>query len=120
RRRHSMIAATDVAAYAVAALDHPDAQGQTLFIGGPEPVTWRDAVSAFEHELGREVPVRTVEPGEPVPGLPEVITPLLSALNTYDSPMDMSQLASQYGVRPTTLADFVHGFVTTSRPPDGR
>ncbi|MDQ4038844.1 MAG: hypothetical protein M3313_10980, partial [Actinomycetota bacterium] len=105
--------------YAVAALDLPEAQGQTLFLGGPEPVTWRDAVSAFERALGREVPVRMVEPGAPIPGLPEVISPLLAALDTYDSPMDMTQLASQYGVKPTTLGDFVHGFVTTTQPPGG-
>lgn len=117
-RQHSMVAARDVASYAVTAIDHPQAQGQTLFIGGAHPVTWRDVVSAFEAELGREIPVRTIEPGEPVPGLPEVITPLLAALDTYDSPMDMTQLSAQYGVRPTTLPEFVHGLVTTGRGRD--
>ena len=117
RRQHSMVAANDVAAYAVAALDHPEAQGQTLFIGGPQPVSWRAAVSAFEQELGREVPVRTAAPGEPVPGLPAVIAPMLAALDTYDSPMDTTQLSAQYAVRPTSLAEFVHGFVTTNRQP---
>ncbi len=117
RRQHSMVAANDVAAYAVAALDRPEAQDQTLFIGGPQPVSWRDAVSAFEQELGREVPVRTVAPGEPVPGLPAVVAPMLAALDTYDSPMDTTQLSAQYAVRPTSLAEFVHGFVTTNRQP---
>lgn len=116
-RRHSMVAARDVASFAVAAVDQPQAQGQTLFIGGPEPVSWRDAVSAYERELGREIQVRTIEPGEPVPGLPEVVAPLLAALDTYDSPMDMTQLTAQYGVRPTALAEFVHGFLTPSRRP---
>ncbi len=119
RREHSMVAARDVASYAVAALDHPEAQGQMLFIGGPQPVSWRDAVSAFEADVGREIPVRTVEPGVPVPGLPEVVAPVLAALDTYDSPMDMAALTSQYGVRPTTLGDFVRGFVTASREPVG-
>ena len=69
RRRHSFVAMRDVAAYAIAALDQ-EAIGQTLIIGGPEPVTWWDVVAAFNAELGREIPIRTVRPGQPVPGLP--------------------------------------------------
>lgn len=112
RRRHSMVAARDVAGYAVAAIDQPEARGQILFIGGPEPVSFRDAISAFERELGHELSVRTAQPGESVPGLPAAVLPLFAALDTYDSPLDVTQLIAQYGVRPTTLADFVHGFVT--------
>jgi len=115
RRHHSMVAARDVASYAVAALDHPEAQGQTLYIGGPQPVCWRDVVGAFEQELGRGLSVRTISPGEPVTGLPDTISPLLAALDTYDSPLEMSELSSTYGVPPTALADFVHGFVQASR-----
>lgn len=118
-RQHSMVAARDVASYAVTAIDHPEAQGRTLFIGGAHPVSWRDVISAFEAELGRDISVRTIEPGEPAPGLPDVVAPLLAALDTYDTPMDMTQLTGQYGVRPTTLAEFVHSFVTTSRQAPG-
>jgi len=114
RRQHSMVAARDVASYAVAAIERPEAHGQTLYLGGPQPVSLRDVIAAFEQELGHEVQVRTIEPGEPVPGLPEVIAPVLAALDTYDSPLDMTGLSSTYGVRPTTMADFVHGFVTNS------
>ncbi len=120
RRQHSMVAARDVASYGVAAIDRPDAQGQTLYLGGPQPVSLREVIAAFESELGHEVPVRTIEPGEPVPGLPEVIAPVLAALDTYDSPLDMTELSRTYGVRPTTLSDFVHGFVTNSRPVGAR
>ncbi len=119
RRRHSMVAARDVAAYAVAAIEHPEAQGQTLLIGGPEPVSFREAVSAFEHALGHEVPVRTVGPGESVPGVPAAVIPVFTALDTYDSPLEMTQLSAQYGVTPTTLTDFVHGVVTANRQPVG-
>jgi nucleoside-diphosphate-sugar epimerase len=59
RRRHSMVA-VDVTAYAVAALQQQQAQGQTLVIGGPQPVSWRDVVDAFARELGNDIPVRTV------------------------------------------------------------
>jgi uncharacterized protein YbjT (DUF2867 family) len=114
RRRHSFVAMRDVAAYALAVLDH-EAKGQTLLIGGPEPASWRDVIAAFNKELGREIPVHTVQPGQPVPGLPDVIAQLLAAMETYDSPIDSSNLASTYGVTPTTLTEFVRGFLESNR-----
>lgn len=115
KRQHSMVAVHDVASYAVAALDHHEADNQTLYIGGPHPISWLDVVGAFEKELGRGVPVRTVNPGDPIPGWPDIVSELAAALASYDSPMDVSELSRTYGVTPTTLADFVHRFVATSR-----
>lgn len=115
RRMHSMVAMRDAAAYAVAALDRDDADGQTLVIGGPQPVSWRDIVAAFAQALGTDVAVATVAPGQPVPGMPDFLTGLLAALETYDSPIDSSALAAAYGIRPTTLADFTHDVVTATR-----
>jgi Predicted nucleoside-diphosphate-sugar epimerases len=112
RRRHSMVAMRDVASYAVAALDHSEADGQTLPIGGPQPVTWRDVVAAFERELGRDLPVRTIAPGESIPGVPDIVSELAAALAGYDSPLDMTELSRTYGVVPTPLADVVHDFAT--------
>ena len=73
-------------------------------------------VAAFEQELGREVPVRTVPLGQPVPGLPDIAGELLTALETYDSPLDMTDLAAAYRINLTTLADFVRSFLAA----DGR
>jgi NADH dehydrogenase len=115
RRRHSLVATADVAAYAVAALADPAAVGRTLVVGGPEPLSWRDVVATFAHELGREVPVETVAPGEPVSGVPEVVQPLLAALETYDSLLDTAPLAQAYGIRPTALAEVVRGVVAGAR-----
>jgi NADH dehydrogenase len=116
RRRHSFVAMHDVAAYAVAAVKSERAKGQTLVIGGPEPLSWRDVVAAFERELGHDIPIRTVSPGEPVPGLLDFVNELLVGLETYDSPIDMNDLAETYGVRPTPLTEFVRGFVAAARP----
>lgn len=116
RRRHSFVATRDVAAYAVSALDRADAVGRTIPLGGPEPVCWLDVVAAFEHELGRPVPVRTVAPGTPIPGLPDFVAGLLAALDGYDSPLDVGALASAYGVTPTSLSDFVRLFMANRHP----
>ncbi len=115
RRRHSLIAMRDVAAYAVAALGHPEAAGRTLLLGGPEALSWRDVVAAFERQVGREVPVQTVPMGEQVPGLPGVISQLLAAFETYDSPIDMSEPADTFGVAPTSVEDFARDFLAASR-----
>lgn len=115
RRRHSMVAMNDVASYVIAAIDKgPDKE--TLRVGGPEPVSWRDVVQAFERELGRSIKVASVPLGHKVPDLPDFVSELLTALETYDSRMETASLAARYSVSPTTLAEFVHAFVTTSSP----
>ena len=110
RRRHSFVAMRDVAAYAVVAATRHESESRTLAVGGPEPVSWGDIVHAFGDELGKEVPVQMVDLGEPIPTLPEFATSLLVALETYDSPLAMTELATMYGITPTNLATFVHDF----------
>ncbi len=112
RRRHSFVAARDVAAYAVAALDHPQAIRRELVIGGPQPLSWRDVVKTFEAALGREVPTRSVPLGTSVSGLPDAVSGVLTALETYDSPLDMAETSRAFGIPPSTLDDFVRQFVT--------
>lgn len=111
RRRHSFVAARDVAAYAVAALDHSQAVGRVLVIGGPQALCWHDIVRTFEEALGRAVPTRSVPLGTSVPGLPEAASGVLTALETYDSPLDMVEQSRTFGVPPSTLGDFVREFV---------
>lgn len=43
---------------------------------------------------------------------------LLTAIDTYDSPIDMTELSAAYGVTPTTLDDFVRDFVAANTPRD--
>lgn len=76
-------------------------------IGGPEPLSWRDIVSTVEQELGRPVPLETVPVGQRLPGLPDFVTDLVTALEMYDTPLDMQQTTSTYGVDPTPLAVWV-------------
>lgn len=111
--RHSFVAARDVAAYALTALDHSRSERQTLTVAGPEAISWRDIVAAFENELGRTIPVRTVAPGKPVAGLPDFVTQLLTALDSYNSPVDMTHTSASYRIPPTPLADYVRHFLST-------
>jgi uncharacterized protein YbjT (DUF2867 family) len=107
RRRHSFISNRDVAAFAVAAVNNPQARNQYLAIGGPEALSWRDVVATYEQVLGRQLPVNWVQPGEPVPGLPDPMPMLLAAQETYDLAVPMDETAAAYGVQLTPLEAFV-------------
>ena len=119
RRRHTFVSLSDVAAFAVASVDNPDARNQHVVIGGPEALSWRDVVAMHERVLGREVPVRTVAPGEPVPGLPPTMAQLLAILETYDSPIPMEDTARAYGVQLTPLEEVVRRTTGTAVPAGG-
>ena len=113
RRRHSLVAASDVAAFAAAAVGHPLALNRRIVIGGPEAVSWRDVIATYERVLGRPVPVEWKAPGEllpnlpPVPGLAELVSGILAALETFDSPVDMTETARTFGEQLTSLEDVV-------------
>lgn len=114
--QHSFVAVRDVAAYAVAVVQHPAAHRQTVLVGGPRPLTWDDVVLAFEHQLGRRLPVRKLAAGEPAADLPDFVAQLLTALDGYDSPIDMTERNATYGIEPTDLSTFVRTFVEASTP----
>jgi len=107
RRKHSSISADDVAAFTLAAIGHSAAINQKLILGGPEPLSFRDAVAIYERVLGRPIPLRSVAPGEPVPGLPEEMAALLAGLDTFDSPLEMTSMARTLGVQLTPLEEVV-------------
>jgi uncharacterized protein YbjT (DUF2867 family) len=107
QRLHSLISVGDVAAFATAALGHPAAINQRLVLGGPEPLAWRGIVGAFGQVLGQELPVQFVAPGEPIPGLPDMVPGVLAAMETYDSPIPMDDTARVFGVEQTTLVSVV-------------
>ena len=104
-RKHSFISASDVAAFILAVIGNPAAINQKLLLGGPEPLSFRDAVAIYERVLGHQIPIRSVAPGEPVPGFPEMVTQLLAALDTYDSPVEMTKTARTFGIQLTPLEE---------------
>ncbi|MGI8828426.1 MAG: SDR family oxidoreductase [Candidatus Limnocylindria bacterium] len=107
RRQHSFVAQQDVAAFTVAALEHPAARNNTIVIGGPEPLSWRDIAGTVERELGRPVRLETIPVGQRLPGVPDFVTDLVTALEMYDTPLDMRETTSIYGVDPTSLTEWV-------------
>lgn len=107
RRRHSMIAVADVAACTTACVGNTNVLNQTIPLGGPAPVSWRDIVAACERAVGHPLEVRYLQPGEPIPGFPDVVSQLAGSLENYDSPVPMEETASALGVRLTPMEEFV-------------
>jgi NADH dehydrogenase len=109
--RHSFASMGDVVQYTVRCVNNLAAENRMIVIGGPQAVSWRDVVSAYEEALGRPVDVQFVPMGQPVPGLPDTINGLLMGTETYDSEVDMSETPAVFGVRPTSLIEFVQRHV---------
>jgi uncharacterized protein YbjT (DUF2867 family) len=120
RRRHGFVSIDDVAAFAVAAAGNPAAIDQYIPIGGPLAVSWTDVVNTCQRVLGREIPVQRVEPGETVPGLPEVVGQLMAAFETFDTEFDMTETARRYGVTLTPVQAFVQRAFGSTTGGEGR
>jgi NADH dehydrogenase len=103
QHKHSLVSMGDVAAFAAAAVDNSAARNAYLPIGGPEAVSWCDVVSICGQVVGQELPVQFVGIGEPVPGVPEAVQPLMWGMETYDSVVDMDETARTFGVELTPL-----------------
>jgi len=114
RRRHSFVTERDVAAFAVAAVREPAGQDVIIDVGGPEALTFRDVVRAYEEALGRPIEVRTIAPGEPIPGLPDIASVLAAGLEAFDSVMPMDATARRFGVELTNARAFARGRFATS------
>ncbi|MCC9078155.1 SDR family oxidoreductase [Litorilinea aerophila] len=106
-RRHAFIAMQDVAAFILAALEHPAAHHRRLVLGGPEVFSFLDAVTAVAQLLNRSIPVVHVAPGAPIPGLPEEAWSMAAWLDTFDSPVEMAETAGVLGVPLTSLEAFI-------------
>ncbi len=110
-RKHAFIAMADVAAFMLACVDNPKAANRKLVLGGPEALSFRDAAAIYGRVLGKEVEVRSVQPGEPLPNLSPGAAAMAAAFDTYDSPVDMTSLSDEFGVALTPLEGFVRQVV---------
>jgi uncharacterized protein YbjT (DUF2867 family) len=114
RRKHSFISVGDVAAFMLAAIGNPAAINQKLLLGGPQPLSFRDAVAIYERVLGHQIQIRSVAPGEPVPGFPQMVAQLLAGLDTYDSPLEMTETARTFGIQLTPLEEVARRAATSA------
>lgn len=111
-RKHSFISVSDVAAFVLAAIGNPEAINQKLVLGGPQALSFRDAVAIYERMLGHQIQINSVAPGESIPELPQTVAQLLAGLDRYDSPINMTETAATFNVQLTPLEEIVHRVIS--------
>jgi uncharacterized protein YbjT (DUF2867 family) len=107
--RHSFVAVDDVAALAVAALDHPAAINRTIPFGGPEALTLPEVAAICGRMLSRPVTVQSFPPDRPPAGLSPIIIGLLLTLGAYQPVSGTVETAREFGVRQTSVEEFMRG-----------
>jgi uncharacterized protein YbjT (DUF2867 family) len=105
--RHNFVSEADVAAFGIAAVDNPRAANQRIGIGGPASYTWTEIVDAVGAALGAPLPVNYLPLGANVPLLPPEAGSLLNGMETFETFVDMVETAPAYGVKLTTLDEFI-------------
>jgi NADH dehydrogenase len=104
---HNFISEADVAAFALAVVDNPQAVNQRLEIGGPASYTWTQIVNTASQVMGADLPVQYLPSGSEVPLLPPETSSLLNGLETFETYIDMTETAPAYGVTLTTLDEYL-------------
>jgi uncharacterized protein YbjT (DUF2867 family) len=106
-RKHSFIAARDVAAFAVASVTNELAKNRKLELGGPKAISWRDIIAMVGARIGRNIDVTTVPVGQPVPDLPPFIIGFLTGMEMADVEVPMKETAQAFGVQLTNAEQFI-------------
>ncbi|HUK84667.1 MAG TPA: SDR family oxidoreductase [Candidatus Acidoferrum sp.] len=112
-RRHSFISDSDVANFIIASIENQKAISQKVVIGGPEALSFIDAVRVFERALNRKIAVQSVAAGQSIPGFPEAMSQIVGGFDMYDSVVDMSETSKTFGVRLTSLQEFAKVFIAS-------
>lgn len=104
---HNFISEQDVADYISAMIEHPQAYNRSIVVGGPESCTWTEIVSRVRSRMGAELPIQYAMMGTPITYLPETVNALVSEFERYEYHLDISQTARTFGVRPTTIDEYI-------------
>jgi uncharacterized protein YbjT (DUF2867 family) len=114
--RHTFVALDDVARFLVRALDHPQAQNAVFELGGPEALSWDEAVDIFARVLAR--PVRALHAPARLFRLQQLLlSPFSPAgsnlmgmnwiVGSVDTCYDMQTVAPMFGLTLTTVEQFL-------------
>jgi NADH dehydrogenase len=114
-RKHSFISAVDVAKFIFSSINNPKAINRKLVIGGPKPLSFKDAAEAFKRAIGHDVVTQSVNLGEPLPGFPLQMAQFVGGFDTYDSIIEMTGLSEEFKVKLTTLEEFAVAFISNAK-----
>jgi NADH dehydrogenase len=105
QKRHSFVAVDDVAAFTTGVVDAPAAIGRRLLLGGPDALSFSDIVAKASEILNAPVPVKNIQPGEPIssllPPLDHMVGGLAAGLELQDVVIDATEVSSLFGITLT-------------------
>jgi uncharacterized protein YbjT (DUF2867 family) len=114
--RHAFITVEDAARVLAGTVGHPEAERAIFHVGGPEVLSWNDALDLFGELLGRKIrhlpfPVAVARANRallsPIAEGPATIMAMMAAVGTYDSAYDPSD-AERFLEQPmTTMRSFL-------------
>lgn len=104
---HNFMSEQDVADYTIAMIDNPQAYDRVVMLGGPASYTWTEIVQRVGERMGTELPLQYAPMGSTIAYLPAEASGMATAFETYEDYFDIGDASAIYGVRPTTLDDFI-------------
>ncbi len=112
----SWVSASEVAAYAVSALNRPELAGKTFDIGGPQPLSGNDIAAGFSEAMGREISYIAI----PMDDYEQALVPLFGPTVAFevaaqirciidrgDRGVDMAATADTFSVQPVPLTQWI-------------
>jgi uncharacterized protein YbjT (DUF2867 family) len=116
RHRHAFVAVADVAEFLVRVADHPEAEGATFPLGGPEILSFDEVVAIYARLLGRRV--RAVYlPRFGYRAVATLLAPFSPAaanivgiqwlIASNETPFAMDEVSRRFGLSLTTVEDFL-------------
>ena len=119
----SWVSATEMGAYAVAALDRPDLVGRTFDIGGPQPLSGDGLAACFSQVLQRPARYVAISPDDYERSLVPMFGPTVAAevaaqvrciVGLGSGAVDMGGTAREFGVEPIPLHRWItqHSWVS--------
>lgn len=107
KTKHGFISIENVADLAAAVIGHPAAENAELPLSA-ESHSYLEIIEMIEATTGQSIQVDHVAPGEPVPGMPLLVTELWSTLaQAPDFELDTSHVAKTFGIQLISVEEFV-------------
>ncbi len=115
----SYIATADLAEVAVAALEEPDLAGQTIELGGPRAVTYRELIPTLSELVGRTVEYQQLPLDMVEAQLGSDMAAMIRLFNKQGFAVDVDRVVARLGVELTSVEAFLRRAVVAPDAPTG-
>jgi len=112
----SYVATADLADVAVRALGEPGLAGQTIELGGPRAVTYRDLIPTLSQLVGRTVEYQQLSLDQVEAQLGFDMAAMIRLFNGQGFAVDADRVVERLGIRLTSVEDFLRQTLVAPSP----